>query len=787
MANITNYLNKIKTAVYGKDVRGAIHDAIKQVYDDASVNHDNANMEVKMARGTHNTLNDRLDKSDEIQAQTNAQLSQINDEISDLNDSLIQKTNRITLFEHNVDFNSNYFRIPFMTVTGHGTIIAGSDIRYKSSSDTGFIELGVKRSTDGGKTWSSGIVAMSNNNVDSEHSRCMDGTILYDHINDRIYLLGNFWDTGNELWVYSQTQSDPNWDVKLCYSDNDGLSWSNPISLRNLCPSGYSAFIGGVGSGLCMENGTLVFPIQLNPLDKPSDSNFTKSGIIYSKDGVNWSMSTSFVDGPASESNVVEIETGKLLINCRSDGNKFRKLLTTENLGDSWVNHDLSLTTTQPNACMGSMIKIPLTENGAILFSSPASTTRKTLTVSVMSADERTFNGVNVIYPWDYDGYSCLGYDKNDNRLYIVFEVGGNICFEDITYVLNDLKKARGIRCYDKDVDKISSSATFYVSHTRSSDNNSGLTRNTALRTFDKLPQLINGKYKSVNLFISSEYPDNIELSQIDAKVTVHRINDSTGATTIKAKKIYIRGCKSVTFNTNIDIAEPFSNNYAIAIEDSVVRFSNIVSLEEVSKASHIFYIDNSRLVAKDVRVATNVSAGIDSCVYSKSTGGNVWVQFNELPYAIHPCVGEQGNIVVTYRESGAGIKLNTGGKVVVGSTIGQDARITYNQYVNGVVLSNKIEHLDTPSVNNMIRDSKVEGDWGIKVRDTSELSKGEVIFTLPPALRPRMRQRLVLCGVKDDETTMIFDCWLGIDGILTTSLNLPNVRYIYGKINYHL
>ena len=76
MANITNYLNKIKTAVYGKDVRGAIHDAIKQVYDDASVNHDNANMEVKMARGTHNTLNDRLNKSDEIQAQTNAQLSQ---------------------------------------------------------------------------------------------------------------------------------------------------------------------------------------------------------------------------------------------------------------------------------------------------------------------------------------------------------------------------------------------------------------------------------------------------------------------------------------------------------------------------------------------------------------------------------------------------------------------------------------------------------------------------------------------------------------------------------------
>lgn len=82
MSNITNYLNKVKTAIYGKEVRGAIHDAIKQVYDDASVEHDNANMEVKLARGTHNTLNDRLDNVDEIQAQTNAQLSQDKKELS---------------------------------------------------------------------------------------------------------------------------------------------------------------------------------------------------------------------------------------------------------------------------------------------------------------------------------------------------------------------------------------------------------------------------------------------------------------------------------------------------------------------------------------------------------------------------------------------------------------------------------------------------------------------------------------------------------------------------------
>lgn len=74
MANIQNYLNQIKTAVFGKDVRESIHDAIKQCYDDATVNHDNANMEVKLARGSHNTLNDRLDENEKNQENLSSQL-----------------------------------------------------------------------------------------------------------------------------------------------------------------------------------------------------------------------------------------------------------------------------------------------------------------------------------------------------------------------------------------------------------------------------------------------------------------------------------------------------------------------------------------------------------------------------------------------------------------------------------------------------------------------------------------------------------------------------------------
>lgn len=74
MANIQNELNNIKNAVYGKDVRDSIHDAIKTCYDDASIVNNNANMEVKMARGVHSTLRDRLNKSDEKQKEISSQL-----------------------------------------------------------------------------------------------------------------------------------------------------------------------------------------------------------------------------------------------------------------------------------------------------------------------------------------------------------------------------------------------------------------------------------------------------------------------------------------------------------------------------------------------------------------------------------------------------------------------------------------------------------------------------------------------------------------------------------------
>ena len=60
---ITEALETIINARYGRDVRQAIHDGIKQAYDDA-IKNGNANMEVSQARGSYPSLSDRLNSSD---------------------------------------------------------------------------------------------------------------------------------------------------------------------------------------------------------------------------------------------------------------------------------------------------------------------------------------------------------------------------------------------------------------------------------------------------------------------------------------------------------------------------------------------------------------------------------------------------------------------------------------------------------------------------------------------------------------------------------------------------
>lgn len=124
--SITNYLQQILSARYGRDVRQAIHDAIEETYEDATAE-GNANAEVSAARGIYENLNARLNGIDST-------IEDDEDSIAANADSITALGNRVTTLEGigawgNMIFNTytgasaNWAKCDYTKVIGQGNVL----------------------------------------------------------------------------------------------------------------------------------------------------------------------------------------------------------------------------------------------------------------------------------------------------------------------------------------------------------------------------------------------------------------------------------------------------------------------------------------------------------------------------------------------------------------------------------------------------------------------------------------------------------------------------------------
>ena len=115
------------------------------------------------------------------------------------------------------------FRIPAIVQSKAGTLLAFAEARKNSCSDTGNIDLVVKRSEDGGKTWSRTITVW-----DDGDNVCGNPSPIVDQETGRIILV-SCWNLGedHEKQIIDKTSKDSR-RVYVLYSDNDGKSWSAP-------------------------------------------------------------------------------------------------------------------------------------------------------------------------------------------------------------------------------------------------------------------------------------------------------------------------------------------------------------------------------------------------------------------------------------------------------------------------------------------------------------------------------------------------------------------------------
>lgn len=740
----------------------------------------NAREDAQTPGTIHNTLKERLDSdynylNSEIE-KTNTQLSDAKSEIDDLNYYVHPTSDsRTNVLTRKVEFNSTYFRIPFMTVCKDGTIVAGGDIRYNSSNDHSLISLGTKRSTDGGKTWTDAVVAIANKGVDPQYSRCMDGTIIYNEKLDKLFLLGNSWETGDVGWSQVQTPGrDPNWDVLLATSSDRGISWSQPISLANLLPNGYNAFIGGVGQGIVMGNGTMVFPIQLNPTGKNAGDGRTKSGIIYSADdGATWQISASFTDMPCSECMVVEWG-GALWLNCRSDNNEHRMIYKSTNLGATWEYvQSLSEVSTSGVSCQGSMITVPYGQEVYVLSSNPKEKTDRTaLTIKVMNRSASEWIDVTVVYPWSYDGYSCLAYDKWNEKLYIIYE-RGDLVFEDATYILPTLKSLYSQGANNTEYNKHhlgSKGVNIYVDVINGSDNNDGDSQTKPVKTFERVSEIAR-KYKNSHVYLMQSDISSVDLtlSNIPGNVQLNLLN-AVGVPYVSVGGAYIRGCRDVRFNFITRFARMMKagvHYYGIALEDSRVQSKNefqfpLFVLPEAGVSDYYtVFADGSTFSPANVSFYDTVAGGgkipsqclaflqRNKCDLSFVINATSKLPSVPRPYILNPdnmYVNHRVNIIDTnaknYHDYDNGFKRPLvelwynhycSTRLDVHGSVNNDRTVT-NVYLNG-----NVHHLSFSIYFNTL---------------SSDLANGTVLFRLPTIATPKITQYLTGVAYKHDSAS---------------------------------
>ena len=297
-----------------------------------------------------------------------------------------------------------HYRIPGIIVTGNGVLLAYCEAR-QGGGDWGRIDLWMRRSTDGGRTWEQPRKTAEppadarKNEVAAAQRLGKPGEITMNNpvaIADR-----NAPGLVHLLYCVEYAR---------CFymrSADDGKTWSRPVEITAAFETfrpryDWKVIATGPGHGIQLRNGRLLVPVWLSTGAGGHAHRPSCVSTIYSDDsGKTWSTGEIVVSDPTplknpSETAVVELAAdagGGVMLNLRHEGpQRFRAVATSKDGAASWSAPRIDEQLPEP-VCMGTLARLterPAFAKNRLLFANPHNETdrqRRNLTVK-LSFDE---------------------------------------------------------------------------------------------------------------------------------------------------------------------------------------------------------------------------------------------------------------------------------------------------------------------------------------------------------------------------------------------------------------
>ena len=310
------------------------------------------------------------------------------------------------------------YRIPALLVAPDRSLLAFCEGRKTSRADHGDVDLVLRRSSDGGRTWSplQLVFEVGGTQKVTIGNPCP--------VVDR--------DTGR-IWLSFTRDNDR---VYVTSSGDNGVSWDPPREITATVKSqDWTWYATGPGVGIQLRQdrfkGRLVIPCDHRVRGAGSRSHSTRSHAIYSDDhGRTWRAGQA-TDWLMNECAVVELRDGRLLLNMRSNrGRQRRAVAWSRDGGQSWTPAVDAESLIEP-VCQASLIGYEGSAAGLLLFCNPASTRQRARLTVRCSRDGGTTWSAGRVIDAGPAAYSCLA-QLPDGDVGVLYERGG---YSTLTFV----------------------------------------------------------------------------------------------------------------------------------------------------------------------------------------------------------------------------------------------------------------------------------------------------------------------------------------------------------------